>query len=393
MPTPSNDNISIFLNDLQQAVETGDFIRMVLGKPAGNVDAKKVIVTCFESKGALKFSSDFRLAQKSVTKSSDLHELTAFLAENLSVNYLAATLFTSKNDIAFIVNKRGKARITRSKPTQKGAASTTHNRQKDYLISPEADYLRELRVTDKASKVIPKMYGKFRQIAKFIEIVEQSLKNNILDPKQPVSVLDVGAGKGYLTFALYDYLSKRFSKGVSVTGVDIKDDLVQLCNKIARNVKFDGLSFKQENIENFNARQIDILVALHACDTATDEALYQGIANGASLIFCAPCCQHEISSQLRANNTPSPLLHHGLFIEKQADLITDVARTLLLESRGYSVKVVEFVSSEHSMKNTLIVAERNSEASSKSLEEYLALKSQFGFKDQRLEILLKTLDN
>ena len=390
MSKPSDANTSTFLNDLREAVESGDFVRMVLGKPQ-NVDAKKVIVTCFESKGAIKFSSDFRYAQKSVTKSFELAEILNFLTENLGVNYLAATLFTTKNDITFLVNKRGKVRVTRAKATQKGEASTTHNRQKDYLISPEAPYLRELGVTDKAGKVIPKMYGKYRQIAKFIEIVEHSIRGDVLNASRPVSVLDVGSGKGYLTFALYEFLSKQLPSGVEVIGVDMKSDLVTLCNKIASKVGFKHLAFKHQNVESFQSKKIDMLVALHACDTATDEALFQGIKSEAALIFCAPCCQHEVSMQLRSLKNENPLLQHGLFIEKQADLITDVARTLLLESRGYTVKIIEFVSSEHSMKNTLIVAEKDGEANAQSFDEYLALKSQFGFSDQRLEVLLQQL--
>jgi len=386
----SDDNISIFLNALREAVESGDFIRLVLGKPKAT-EANKVIVTSFQSKGALKFSSDFRIAEKSVAKSSNINELLSFLTENLGASYLAATLFTTKNDISFIVNKKGKSRLTRAKATQSAKASTTHNRQKDYLISPDTAYLRELGVTDKAGKVIPKMYGKYRQIAKFIEIVDHSLKGTALDPKRPVSVLDVGSGKGYLTFALYDYLSEKHPAGTNVIGVDTKEDVVNLCNKVAKKVNFENLKFKHQNIESFTAHNIDMLVALHACDTATDEALFQGIKHDAKLIFCAPCCQHEVSSQLRAIKTADPLLQHGLFIEKQADLITDVARTLLLESRGYAVKIIEFVSSEHSMKNTLIVAEKGNKASTKSLDEYLALKTQFGFSDQRLETLLGQL--
>lgn len=385
-----NDNISVFLNDLQDSIESESFIRMVLGKPK-DVEAQKVIITGFESKGALKFSSDFRFAQKSVTKTYDLNELLSFLTGVLGADYLAATLFTAKNDITFLVNKRGKPRITRAKATQKREGAKTHNRQKDYLVSPESPYLHELGVTDRNAKVIPKMYGKFRQIAKFIEIVEQSIRGDNLKSKRPISVLDVGSGKGYLTFALYEFLTEKLPSGVEVVGVDTKGDLVTLCNKIAGKVGFKGLEFKQENVESFKSKKIDMLVALHACDTATDEALFQGIKNGAGLIFCAPCCQHEVSSQLRSLNTENPILQHGLFIEKQADLITDVARTLLLESRGYSVKIVEFVSSEHSMKNTLIVAEKSGAASEKGLEEYLALKSQFGFSDQRLEVLLEQL--
>ena len=391
MSHPSDDNTSLFLNDLQDAIKANAFIRMVLGKPK-NTQAKKVIITCFESKGVLKFSSDFRIDQKSITKSSDLMELLSFLKENLATHYLSATLFTQQNDISFLVNKKGTSRITRAKPTQNATASTSHNRQKEYLISPEAAYLRGLGVTDKAGKVIPKMYGKFRQIAKFIEIVDHSLKRDVLDTNHPLSVLDVGSGKGYLTFALYEYLSKKWQKDVSITGVDTKEDVVALCNQIAKLVNFEGLNFKHENIEQFASKDIDILVALHACDTATDEALFQGIKNNAKLIFCAPCCQHEVSSQLRALPTHSPLLQHGLFIEKQADLITDVARTLLLESQGYMVKIIEFVSSEHSMKNTLIVAEKSRAANSKSLSEYQALKTQFGFANHRLETLLKPLD-
>jgi len=387
----SDDNLSAFLTDLKKVVETDDFIRLVLGKPR-NVDAKKVIITHFESKAGLKFSSDFRFAQKSVSKSMTFNELIDFLREGLGTTYLAATLFTPKNDISFIVNKKGKARLTRAKATQKITSSTTHNRQKDYLISPTTPYLRELGITDKTGKVIPKMYGKFRQIAKFIEIVDQSLKRDILDPKEQLSVLDVGSGKGYLTFALYEYLSKKWTDNVQVTGVDTKGDIVALCNKIAQKASFKHLSFKQQNIEGFTSENIDILVALHACDTATDEALFQGIKHNAKLIFCAPCCQHEISSQLRAKQLNNPLLQHGLFIEKQADLITDVARTLLLESYGYTVKIIEFVSSEHSMKNTLIVAEKDEEKTSQKRDAYLDLKSQFGFSSQRLEILLERLE-
>jgi len=363
---------------------------MVLGKPK-NTEAKKVIITSFESKSTQKFSSDFRIAEKSVAKTSEMNELLSFLKENLGTHYLAATLFTNENDISFICNKKGKSRITRAKPTQSASSSSSHNRQKDYLISPDTPYLHELGVTNKDGKVLSKMYGKFRQIAKFIEIVDHSLKSASLDTSRPVSVLDVGSGKGYLTFALYEYLSKKNPKGAEIVGVDTKGDVVALCNKIAQKVGFEHLNFKHQNVESFTSKKIDILVALHACDTATDEALFQGIKNDAALIFCAPCCQHEISSQLRAGKTENPLLQHGLFIEKQADLITDVARTLLLESCGYTVKIIEFVSSEHSMKNTLIVAEKTGDTSAKSRDEYLALKAEFRFSDQRLEILLEQI--
>jgi len=383
----SDDNFSIFLGEVRDAVQNKQFIRIVLGKPK-NTEAKKVIVTAFESKGHLKFSSDFRYAQKSVSKTSDLEGILKFLKENVGQTYLAATLFTHKNDISLLVNKKGKARITHAKATQAANASASHNRQKDYLVSANAPYLRELGVTDRADNVRPKMYGKFRQIAKFIEIVDHSLKRGTLDTSRPISVLDVGSGKGYLTFALYEYLSQKWSEDVAVTGVDTKGDVVALCNSIAQKVGFEHLAFKAENIEGFSSTSIDILVALHACDTATDEALFQGIKHEAKLIFCAPCCQHEVSSQIRTTKSQNPLLQHGLFIEKQADLITDVARTLLLESRGYTVKIVEFVSSEHSMKNTLIVAEKSGAAMPEKLDEYLALKSQFEFKNQRLETLL-----
>ena len=390
MSQPSDDTTSIFLTQLQDAIESGDFIRLVLGKPK-NVEAKKVIITRFESKGGMKFSADFRYAQKSVSKSYALEGLVDFLKETLGLTYLAATLFTNKADITFLVNKKGKPRLTRAKPTQSAKISAGHNRQKDYLISADAPYLKELGVSDKGGNVIPKMYGKFRQIAKFIEIVDHSLKRDVLDLKAPIFVLDVGSGKGYLTFALYDYLSKKSKETVSVTGVDTKGDVVALCNKVANKVSFNHLEFKHQNVENFTSQKVDMLVALHACDTATDEALFQGIKHNAKLIFCAPCCQHEVSSQLRARETDNPLLQHGLFIEKQADLITDVARTLLLESRGYTVKIVEFVSSEHSMKNTLIVAEKSGAASPEKQNEYAALKSQFGFSEQRLEALLRDI--
>ena len=369
------------------AVEAGQFTRLVLSKPKQG-EKIKVIVSQFLQRGETKLSFDSRFETKSIAKTKTPLEAADYIQKELGSNFQHATLCTSKNDYNFITNKKGKFRIQKGKPSMAPVQNTDHNKQKNYLVAQNAPFLRELGVSDRDGNVKPKMYGKFRQITKFVEIVDQHLKGNRLTSKSHISFTDIGCGKGYLTFAVFEYLSQKWPNAVDAIGIDLKDDLVVLCNKIAKNLGHSSLRFETKNVEDLNSDGIDILVALHACDTATDHAIFQGIASGASLIFAAPCCQHEIASQVRKTKLKNPLLQKGLFLEKQADLITDVARTLLLEACGYSVKIVEFVGSEHSMKNTLIVAEKQSGETKEKLTEYLDLKKTFGFRRHSLEALL-----
>ena len=203
-------------------------------------------------------------------------------------------------------------------------------------------------------------------------------------------VTDIGSGKGYLTFALYDHLASKLGKAAVVTGIEVRPELVALCNGLAKKSGFSGLAFEAVAAAQSVARASDVMIALHACDTATDDAIYQGIKGNAALIVTAPCCQHELAPQLaRADKALDGLMKFGLFKQRQADLVTDAARCLLLEAEGYKVKVIEFVSTEHTAKNILIAAIRDARVDrTQAQTQYAALKAQMGFTSQHLETLL-----
>jgi hypothetical protein len=214
----------------------------------------------------------------------------------------------------------------------------------------------------------------------------------MLAGREEISVVDMGAGKGYLTFAVYDYLANVLGLRTSVKGVEARAELVALCNDIARRSGFERLSFQPGYIQEFELPRTDILIALHACDTATDDAIYKGIAAGASIIVTAPCCHKEVRPQIEAPRPLRGVLRHGHLLEREAESITDSLRALLLESAGYKVKVFEFISTEHTRKNTLIAAVRHGNAGAlkkeEALSEYRALKEFYGIREQRLEKLL-----
>jgi SAM-dependent methyltransferase len=380
-----------FISEFEASVISKAFVKLVLSMSGSGANAQKVIVDIFVKADDFRFSINSLLPDRSLTKTMTLKETVEMLNVELVRNYSAAVLFSSVNDINFVVNRNGVESMSVSPPTKIASQESPHNRKKNYLIKEDEDYLVALGVSNSKGRVVGAAYSKYRQIAKFIEIVDSHLSVAALAKKDLISVLDVGSGKGYLTFALYSFLSQKFDVSIDVKGVDTKTDMVEKCNKIATGLGFSGLQFINKSIGDFEREKLDIVVALHACDTATDHAIFHGISSNAQHIFCAPCCQHEISTQLKKSNTENAsLISHGLFLQKQADLVTDVSRTLLLESAGYKVKVLEFVSSEHSTKNTLIVASKgiNSGKINRKYQEYISLKMAFGFRQHTLADLL-----
>jgi hypothetical protein len=200
----------------------------------------------------------------------------------------------------------------------------------------------------------------------------------------------MGSGKGYLTFALYDYLCNKLKLDPNITGIEFRQDMVDLSNQISKIAGFEKLKFEQGTIENAKLSQIDVLIALHACDTATDEAIFKGIISEASLIVCAPCCHKQIRKEMRITSEFSEITKHGILEERTAETITDGLRALIMEVFGYKTKVFEFISGEHTPKNVMIIG-RKTKASVdkvKILNEISKIKSMFGIKIHRLETLL-----
>jgi SAM-dependent methyltransferase len=222
-----------------------------------------------------------------------------------------------------------------------------------------------------------------------MEILAAGVAAAGLGSRREISVVDMGAGKGYLTFAVYDFFRHKLGREVTLTALEARSDLAQAGNDLAARIGFPGLRFVAGTIEDAPLAGADVVIALHACDTATDDAIYRGIAAGASLILCAPCCHKELRPQIRP---PPPLeraLRHGIFRERQAELITDALRALLLERSGYATKVFEFVSTEHTAKNTMIAAVRRGGGDTAAAQaEIEGLKAMYGIREQRLETLL-----
>ena len=214
-----------------------------------------------------------------------------------------------------------------------------------------------------------------------------------MNEQKSLRIVDMGSGKGYLTFALYDYLVNILNLQAKVTGVEIRENLIEICNEIAQNSKFENLHFEQGFIQGYELPKTDILIALHACDTATDEAIAKGIKADAQLIVCAPCCHKQIRKQIKDDSLLEPILNFGILKERQAEIVTDTIRALILESNGYKTKVFEFISMDHTGKNVMIVGQKRREAVDAKiyLDKVEELKKQFGIEFHYLEKLTSNI--
>ena len=202
----------------------------------------------------------------------------------------------------------------------------------------------------------------------------------------------MGSGKGYLTFAAYDFFRNVRGIEVTMTGVDVRPDLIEKCNEIARASEFSGLEFVQGGINDLDLESTDILIALHACNTATDEAIYKGISGKASIIVAAPCCHQELRPQIVAPEMLRDVLKHGIMLERTAEFVTDALRSLLLERSGYATKIIDFVPVEHTPKNLMLVGTRdvNIDRATEIDREIAEIKEFYSIKEQRLETLLES---
>lgn len=380
-----------FLTAVEGAIGAGAFVRLTLGKYRGSGDVRKVVVSLVALKDVTRLSFVTSLSRKDVTENFKVSEGMARLRALLGKDFLSATLFTSNKDVTLTFNKKGEAHLTEAKPTMAAKAPGAHNRAKQHAVSSGRPYLKALGVAQADGTVKPSMYAKYRQISHFIDIIDDLIRASPLAAAEAVSVVDIGSGKGYLTIALHDHLTARLGKRASVTGIEMRPDMVALCAGIAADLKMTGLTFTATEAAKAHIPHADITIALHACDTATDDAMAQGIAARSALIVCAPCCQHELAPQIKGGEAGlAGLLRFGLFKQRQADLITDAARCLLLEAAGYKVKVIEFVSTEHTAKNIMIAAIRSSTVDrAAAKKQYEQLKQLFGFTAHHLEERLK----
>ena len=270
-----------------------------------------------------------------------------------------------------------------------------HDRARRHPLALSLPFLAELGITDAQQRLVPAMARKWRQINKFVEVLGHAIAQSPLagrDPAQPVRVLDFGAGKGYLTFAVHEHL-RAGGRVPDVTGVELRGELASLCNQAAARLGLQGLHFDAGDVRSHPAGATDIMIALHACDTATDVAMHRGVTAGAAIILCSPCCHQELRPQLQAPPVLAPLLRHGIHMATQAEMLTDALRALLLQTAGYDTRVFEFISPEQTSKNRMVLAVRRARplppAQLQAVrDELAALKAFFGVRQQTLETLL-----
>ena len=387
----SIENVEKFIVEFARSLSEETFVKMTLGNYKGaDEHLQKLLLRLIETRKGNRLFFLYRYDTRDTAKNHDFDEGVKVLRALLGKDFFSGHLFTTENDYQLDVGRKGKSRLNIAKATFKSKPKLAHDREKKIQVNPNAFYLKALGITTDRGEIRDKQHDKWKQINKFVETLASLFDKSQLKDRTEVNIVDMGSGKGYLTFATYDFFKNIRGIDVKVTGVDTKSQLVGLCNDIARASEFEHLKFVNGWIGDFDVKDVDILIALHACNTATDDAIFKGIKAGADLIVVAPCCHQEIRPQITAPEMLKNIFKHGIMLEREAELITDGLRALLLEKSGYQTKLFEFVATEHTPKNNMIVGTlQKQKADPEDFQKQIkAIKDFYGIKEQRLEKLL-----
>lgn len=391
-------NFQQFVHFLEQALSEQQLYKLVLSKYQGaEAELQRIEITPVLLKGIWQLRFLYQYKTNHITKNLLADPARVAILSLLQSDFKQANLQSSTQSCQLSQSKKGKYLLNCQQvaalPKEKvQPALGAHNRQKQRYVEQSRPFLNALGVTDKQEQLIPAMSNKWKQINKFIEILAGAVKDTGLTERQQLHVADFGSGKAYLTFAMHDYFNHSLNLPVMVTGVELRQHLVDLCNNTAKALNLAGLHFEQGDVKHFKARGINVMVALHACDTATDYALHMGIRTGAEIIMCSPCCHKQIRPQVKLPQVLAPMLQHGIHLGQEAEMLTDSLRALLLEANGYDTKVFEFISLEHTSKNKMILATKRRKAkdSSAVLQQIQSLKQFYGITEHCLEQLLES---
>ena len=385
------EKVSEFTNEIEKSLGGQSFIKLSLGNYHGTEEnLKNIYIKRVQIKLEEKLSFTYRYKTRDITKNFAYSEALAIFRRTIGTDFHAATLQTTGYDLQFETQKNGKTVVRKRETALRETPSLEHDKAKKRLIQTGGKaYLHELGITDEQGQVLKNAQDKYRQINHYIELLSGLIHE--MPKKELLKVADMGSGKGYLTFALYDYFQNVLHQPAEVTGVEFREDLVSLCNGIAQKSGFEKLHFEEGTIDKFEPGALDILIALHACDTATDDAIWKGISAAASLIVVAPCCHKQIRREIEANKASNDvqfLTRYGIFLERQAEMVTDGLRALILEYFGYKTKVFEFISDAHTPKNVMVVGikdNRNKVDQQQVLDKIGAAKNYFGIGYHHLE--------
>ncbi len=374
--------------------------RLLLAKPVpqgGANDLQRVLVRPLLLRGQACLSFVYSHATKDVTKNLPVAEGLAEVAALLGPAFRNAHLHTATEELQLVLSRKGRGHLTRlalapAAPLAGGGAPTAHDRAKQRWLSLDRPFLAALGVATPQGTLVPAMARKWKQINKFVEIFAHAIEAAGLAAQPGIEVVDFGAGRAYLTFAVHDWLTHGRGLPARVTGVELRPDLVAEGNASISRLGLQGLRLQQGDVRDWQAEPMDVMIALHACDTATDHAIHLGLQAGAKVILCSPCCHKQLRPQLLAPHPLKSVFQHGIHAEQQAEMLTDSLRALLLESQGYDTQVFEFVALEHTRKNKMILAIKRPvpqpAAAAAALAQVEEIKRFFGVREQALQTLL-----
>lgn len=352
-----------FFEKLDLAIKNDILVKMTLSKPVSkNSELRNIYVKPILLKNNKMYQFTYRYERRDETKNFDATQTIEQVRSLVPEVFQNVSLFTLTEDVTLLVSKKGKPTLMCKKVQESREQDLSHDHEKQRLIDPTKPWWHLLGLTTQDGKVTADMQHKYKQICKYVEIVDGVMRQTKFDDE--IHIADMGAGKGYLTFALYEYLTTHYDKKIVMEGVEIRPELVEEINEIIRiNASLingrSNMQFIQNSIADYKPSKLDVLIALHACDTATDDAILKGIRNNAKLIICAPCCHKQIRREMEKSGKTDAMTRFGIFLERQSVMITDAVLALVLEYCGYKTQVMEFIEIDNTPKNVLLVGRKS----------------------------------
>ena len=387
------------MEDLKKSIEEmiiEELIKVVISnKLDKDVKYNKITFLLKENKKEKYYQIEQYTDKQVFHENIKFDEIYSKLLECIEGQYKQVSAWSNDTTFDMKISKKGKIFLGKKKGSNEKLANKSHNREKNYILKEGMiiEPLIDLGVFTREGKVVNSKYDKYKQINRFVEIIDDEIKKN--DYKE-LTILDFGCGKSYLTFVLYYYFVEIKKINVKMIGLDLKEDVIKKCNDIAKRYKYDNLHFELGDINGFKYNnKVDMVITLHACDTATDYALYNAIKWNSKMIFSVPCCQHEFNKQMKSDEF-SILTKYGIIQERIAALMTDSVRANLLEAMGYKTQLLEFIDIAHSPKNILIRASKSKislDKKKEALDEINRLNKEFNFSPTLYKLLENDLKN
>lgn len=380
---------------IKQIIQSEELIKLVFSdKRSKTSDLRKVIVRPVLIRGKKLFQFSFFDSKKDISTNYQLKVIDYELNKVYRFQFININIETKSKMITIQINERNKIKISevyKSIPTSK--INLNHNREKSYILPIDSPFFKEIGISTNNGRIKADKYKKFQQINEFLKIIRDSIGKNSITAE--FNIVDFGCGNAQLTFSIYYYLNYVLNTRSTIIGVDIKEDLIQKHNKLAKELNWSGIEFINSKIIEFNTKvKPNIVIALHACDTATDETIAQAINWNSKYIFVAPCCHHNLQSQMNQKLPPNMMqlfYKYGILKERLGDILTDTFRATILRTYGYETDIVQFTSIEHTSKNLLIKAVKNEETLGKgAVNDYIELKKFWGLKPYLEKLINKT---